>query len=87
MPEAVGCRMRLRARHLHLVEAVVDKVIGYGINVLATIVIYNWMLGQDITLSENLLAGVGFFVVAVTRSYLLRRWFNGKIERLYEGRK
>ena len=76
--------MKLRARYIHLIESVSDKVLGYFINVVATIVIYNWILGQNIALTTNLIAGVGFFFVAVARGYLVRRWFNGMIKKLYK---
>lgn len=75
--------MNLRARHVHLIEALTDNTIGYLINIGTTVVVFNWLLGYGVSVGDNLLAGVIFFVVALIRKYTLRRVFSNWIGRLY----
>lgn len=75
--------MRLRARHVHAIEALVDNIAGYLINIAMTALVFNWWLGYNVSLTDNLAAGVAFFVIAYIRKYTLRRWFSGVIQRLY----
>lgn len=76
--------MRLRARHVHAAETFFDNVVGYLMNVFLVIVVYNWIFGYDISLSDNVLGGVIFFLIAWARKYTIRRWSNNFIKKLYE---
>jgi len=78
--------MRLRARHIHHLETLTDNIVGYAINIAATALLFNAWLGHNIPLEDNLLAGVGFFIVAYVRKYTLRRWFSAWIQRIYDKR-
>lgn len=75
--------MKLRARHMHLVEALTDNVIGYVINIAATALLFNLLLGHQIPLHDNLIAGVGFFCIALVRKYYIRRFFSNLIQRMF----
>ncbi len=55
-------------------EAIVNVAIGYGISFIGQIVVFP-LLGVRATLTQNLLLGVGFTIVSLGRSYLLRRLF------------
>lgn len=76
--------MRLRARHVHAAETFFDNVVGYLMNVFLVVVVYNWIFGYGISLSDNVLGGVIFFIIAWARKYTIRRWSNGFIKKLYE---
>lgn len=57
------------------VEAVSNVVIGYGVAILAQIVIFP-LFGLYVPLNDNLLMGAFFTLVSLIRSYVLRRLFN-----------
>lgn len=77
---------KVRARHIHHLEVFTDNVVGLVINFLLVFAVYNWMLGQDITMSQNMAGTAIFFVAAYIRKYTLRRWFSNWIGRIYERR-
>ncbi|WP_421921763.1 DUF7220 family protein [Marinobacter salarius] len=37
------------------------------------------MVGIEVSLSTNLEAAAWFTVISIARSYVIRRWFNGRI--------
>jgi len=79
--------MRLRARHIHALEAFTDNMVGWLINFGLVFLVYNMWLGQDISMSENIIGSSVFFVVAWIRKYTLRRWSSNFIQRMYDKRK
>ena len=66
--------MSQRKRHSAL-EAVANVAIGYGVAVLAQMIIFPWF-GIHASPGDHLMIGVCFTVVSLARSYLLRRAFN-----------
>ena len=79
--------MRIRARHVHAVETLIDNVVGLAINFAISLFVFNHILGQDISLSENGVVSVVMFIIAYIRKYTLRRWSSNLIGRIYEDRK
>lgn len=63
-----------------LVEAIINTVIGFSINYVANLLILP-LFGFHITLHDNLLMGLMYTAISVARSYVIRRWFNSRIER------
>lgn len=61
-----------------LTEAMVNVAIGFGINYVMNLVILGAIMGLPITLLDNLYIGLLFTGVSVARSYVVRRWFNGR---------
>jgi len=59
-------------------EACINVFIGFGINYCANLLILP-LFGFHITLSENFFMGLLYTVISVIRSYVVRRWFDGKI--------
>ena len=57
------------------VEAVANVAVGYGVAVLAQIVVFPWF-GMTPSIRDNLAIGAIFTVVSLARSYILRRAFN-----------
>ena len=64
-----------QSRFASLVESVLNIVIGYGVAVLAQLLIFP-LFDIHITLSDNLMIGALFTLVSLVRSYALRRLFN-----------
>jgi hypothetical protein len=69
-----------QTRRGSLAEAVINTVIGFGINFVANLLILP-RFGFNITLFDNLLMGLLYTAISVARGYVVRRWFNGRIER------
>lgn len=65
-----------QSRRMSLVEALVNVAVGYGVAVMAQIVMFPWF-GLRVSLSDNLLMGVVFSGISIARSYALRRLFEG----------
>jgi hypothetical protein len=57
------------------IEAVVNIVVGYSVNIAANFAIFP-LFGWHITLEQNLMIGVFYTVVSFVRSYALRRFYN-----------
>lgn len=57
------------------IEAVVNILVGYTVNLLANFAIFP-LFGWHITLEQNLMIGVFYTVVSFVRSYALRRFYN-----------
>lgn len=78
--------MKIRARYIHALETFIDNALGYLINIGTTILVFNMLLGYEISIQDNLTAGVFFFLVAWARKYILRRLFSNWIEKIYAKR-
>jgi hypothetical protein len=63
-----------QSRAMSLVEAVANVVVGYGVAVVAQILIFP-IFGLHTTLAQNLKTGAMFTVVSIARSFALRRVF------------
>jgi hypothetical protein len=63
-----------------LIEAGINVLIGFAINMAANFVILP-LVGFEITLQQNLFIGVLYTLVSVARSYIVRRWFNARLHR------
>lgn len=59
---------------MSLVEAVTNVVVGYGVAVMAQIVVFP-LFGLRASLTDNLLIGAIFTAASIARSYSLRRVF------------
>lgn len=64
-----------QSRRWSFFESCVNVAVGYGVAVLAQIVIFPFF-GIRVSLADNLLIGAFFTVVSIARSYALRRAFN-----------
>ncbi len=62
-----------------LIEVSINIFIGFWINFAANLVILP-MFGFDVSISDNFLIGFMYTVVSVARSYIVRRWFEKKIQ-------
>lgn len=60
-------------------EAIINVIIGFTINFIANFLIMP-MFGFHITMSQNLQMGVLYTAISIARSYVIRRWFNQKLQ-------
>ncbi|SFB94540.1 DUF7220 family protein [Tropicimonas isoalkanivorans] len=63
-----------QSRLMSLVEAVANVIVGYGVAVVAQILIFP-IFGLHTTLAQNLKMGAVFTIVSIVRSYSIRRIF------------
>ena len=64
-----------------LIEALINVLIGYGINMAANFLIFP-LFGWHISLRDNLVLGVFYTAISIARSYCVRRYFNGLIRKV-----
>lgn len=63
-----------------LIESLMNIAIGYGVALLSQIVVFP-LFDIHVPLSTNLWIGAWFTVISLVRSYIIRRWFNARLQR------
>lgn len=58
-------------------EALMNVIVGFGVNFAANILILPAVLGVPVNLTALGFIGVLYTIISVARSYFIRRWFNG----------
>jgi hypothetical protein len=61
-----------------MIESITNVAIGYLVALFSQIVIFPFY-DINISMSDNLMIGAWFTVISITRSYLIRRYFNKKL--------
>ncbi len=61
-----------------LLESGVNILVGYLVALVSQLALFP-MFGIHVPLTTNLWIGFWFTLVSLARSYLLRRYFNGKV--------
>lgn len=61
-----------------LIEAVINVLIGFGINFTANALIFP-LFGWPLSMSQNLSLGIIYTAISIARSYCVRRWFNHRL--------
>lgn len=67
-----------QTRTASLVEAVLNVAIGFVVSVVITAIVLP-AYGHAVTWGDNLQITGIFTVASIARSYVVRRWFNGRI--------
>lgn len=62
-----------------LIESVMNIVIGYGVAVVSQVLVFP-LFGIHVPLRTNLLLSVWFTAISLVRSYVIRRWFNARLQ-------
>ena len=70
----------MQTKKQSLLESAVNIIIGYTIALISQFVIFP-IVGVEATMGQNVKIGILFTIVSFIRSYLIRRYFNKKIER------
>lgn len=68
-----------QTRKHSMLESITNVVIGYFVALASQLAIFP-LFGINVTFRENLLIGLYFTVISIIRSYLLRRWFTGRMK-------
>jgi O-antigen/teichoic acid export membrane protein len=68
-----------QSRKGSLVEALINVLIGFGINFAANLIFLPMFGMTTLTLATNFCLGLVYTVISIARSYAIRRWFNGYI--------
>jgi len=63
-----------QTRLMSLIEAVANVLVGYGVAVIAQILVFP-VFGLQTTLIQNLKMGAIFALISMSRSFVLRRIF------------
>jgi hypothetical protein len=58
-----------------LIESLVQTFVGLGTSILLQVILYP-IMGIPVTLNQNLIITLVFFIVSIVRGYLIRRFFN-----------
>jgi len=61
-----------------LIEAIVNVLIGFGINFAANLYVLP-EFGFKVTPRQAFDIGLVFTVISIARSYIIRRWFNKRL--------
>lgn len=72
--------VKVQTRKVSLFESCVNVAVGYGVALLAQIIIFP-IFGVYVSLETNLWIGLWFTVLSIIRSFILRRIFNNQSER------
>ena len=67
----------MQSKKNSLIESITNVVVGYCVALMSQIIIFP-VFGIHATIKDNLMIGLFFTVVSITRSYVLRRIFNKK---------
>lgn len=63
-----------QTRIMSLIESITNVVVGYGVAVVAQILVFP-VFGLQATLAQNLKMGGIFALISMSRSFVLRRLF------------
>ena len=63
-----------QSRHMSLIEAITNVVVGYALAVVTQIIVFPWF-GLQPSLDDNLALGLVFNSISLIRGYALRRLF------------
>ena len=66
-----------QTRKQSLIEATTNVLVGYAVAITSQLCIFPFF---DIAVSfgDNLIIGLWFTAISLVRSYVIRRWFNGR---------
>lgn len=65
----------MQTRRQSFYESCINVFIGYGVALLSQILVFPWF-GISLPMASNLAIGAIFTVISISRSYLVRRFFN-----------
>lgn len=60
------------------IESMANVIIGYFVSLAVQLLAFP-LFGATFTFAQNIQIGLIFMVVAIVRSYVIRRWFNARI--------
>ena len=69
----------MQTKYQSLIESLTNILIGYLTALLSQVLIFP-LFDIDVSLQDNLLIGLYFTIISLLRSYLVRRYFNKRID-------
>ena len=67
----------MQTKLMSFAESWCNILVGYTINFIANAIILPYFV-EDFSISDNLIIGIIYTFISLTRSYCIRRWFNRK---------
>jgi len=67
----------MQSKKYSIIESVANTLIGLVTSFLIQLIIYP-LLDIPVTISQNIIITITFFIASVLRGYLVRRYFNKK---------
>ena len=69
----------MQTKYQSLIESLTNILIGYLTALLSQVLIFP-LFDIDVTFQDNLLIGLYFTIISLIRSYLVRRYFNKRVD-------
>jgi hypothetical protein len=63
-----------------LIETITNTAIGFGVAIASQLLVFP-LFGIHVPFSANLGIGAWFTAISIARGYVLRRWFNARLQR------
>jgi len=76
MDQAVN-NMKAQSKKQSIIESIAQTFIGLGTSIAVQLIIYP-LMGIPVSLNQNIVITIVFFVVSLIRGYFVRRYFNLK---------
>lgn len=73
----------MQSKMQSLIEAWVNVIIGFGINLIANLIVLP-AFGYAVTVGDALGIGLVFTAISIARSYFIRRWFNSFLRKAFQ---
>ena len=69
----------MQTKYQSLIESFTNILIGYLTALLSQVLIFP-LFDIDVSFQDNLLIGLYFTIISLVRSYLVRRYFNKRVD-------
>ena len=69
----------MQTKYQSLIESLTNILIGYLTALLSQVLIFP-LFNIDVSFQDNLLIGLYFTIISLLRSYLVRRYFNKRVD-------
>ena len=69
----------MQTKYQSLIESFTNILIGYLTALLSQVLIFP-LFDIDVSFQDNLLIGLYFTIISLLRSYLVRRYFNKRVD-------
>ena len=67
--------MKAQSKKQSVIETTAQTLIGLATSIVVQLIVYP-LMGIPVTLNQNIIITIIFFVVSLIRGYLVRRYFN-----------
>lgn len=69
--------MKKQSKKQSIIESTTQTIIGLITSIIVQVILYP-IMGIPVTLFQNIIITIVFFIVSIVRGYLVRRYFNKK---------